>query len=141
MAKITATDYAEKWSRRLSGATEDIRRGVEAVTESPGKKAAEKKAKWVAKMTDAAVQNKWASNVAAITVEKWRAQTIDKGLPRISAGASAAVDKMQRFGEQLLAYQSNNLSKVHSMPDVTLADSKARMDAWFDIMSKFKPGK
>lgn len=141
MAKISGSEFAEKWSRRLSGATDDIRKGVEALTEAPGKKAAEKKAKWIAKMTSPDVQAKWASNVGAVTLESWRAQVIEKGLGRISAGTEAARDKMAKFGEQLMSYQNANLPKIKAMPDVTLSDSKARMDAWFDIMSKFRPSK
>jgi len=141
MAKMSANEFAEKWGRRLSGATEDIRRGVESVTESPGKKAAEKKAKWVSRMTDTATQDKWARNIGAVTVDEWKRKTLDVGLGRVSAGVSAASDKMSRFGEQLLTYQSNILPKVKTMPDVTLSDSRARMDAWFDAMSKFKPQK
>lgn len=141
MAKITGSEFSEKWARRLAGATEDIRRGVESVTEAPGKKAAEKKAKWVAKMASPEVQNKWASNVASTTLETWKSQIIDKGLGRISSGVEGARDKMSKFGEQLISYQNANLGKIRTMPDVTLSDSKARMDAWFEIMSKFKPSK
>jgi hypothetical protein len=141
MAKLTGGEFAEKWARRLSGAVEDIRRGVESVTEAPGKKAADRKAKWIAKMTDTNVQNKWASNVAAVTLEQWKRATAEVGVGRIAAGASASVDKMAKFADQLLSYQSANLGKIRAMPDVTISDSKARMDAWFDIMSKFKPTK
>lgn len=141
MAKLTGSDFAEKWARRLSGATEDIRAGVEAVSESPGKKAAEKKAKWVARLTEAATQEKWAKNVAAVTLDDWKRAITEIGIPRVSAGVNAAVPKVAKFGEQLLSYQNANIGKVKGMPDVTLSDSKARMDAWFDIMSKFKPTK
>jgi hypothetical protein len=141
MAKITGSEYAEKWARRLSGAVEDIRKGVESVTEAPGKKAAERKAKWIAKMTDASVQNKWATNVGAVTLDQWKRATAEIGVGRIAAGATASVDKMAKFGEQLISYQTANMGKIKSMPDVTLSDSKARMDAWFDIMSKFRPSK
>jgi hypothetical protein len=141
MAKITGGDFAEKWARRLSGASEDIRKGVERVTEAPGAKAAQKKAKWVAKITDAATQDKWAKNVSAVTVDEWKRRTLEVGIGRVSSGVTASVGKMQKFGEQLLSYQESNLPKIRSMPDVTLGDTKARMDAWFDIMSKFKPAK
>lgn len=141
MAKLTGSEFAEKWARRLSGATEDIRSGVESVTEAPGKKAAEKKAKWAAKMAEAATQEKWARNIAAVTLDDWKRAITEVGIPRISAGVNANVPKMAKFGEQLLSYQNANIGKIKGMPDVTLADSKARMDAWFDIMSKFKPSK
>lgn len=141
MPKLTGADFAEKWARRLSGATEDIRKGVETVAESPGAKAAAKKNKWVARMTDAATHDKWAKNISAVTVDEWRQKTLQVGLGRISAGVTAAQNKMAKFGEQLIAYQNANLPRIQSMPDLTLGDSKARMDAWFDIMSKFKPSK
>lgn len=141
MKNMTGSDFSEKWARRLSGATDDIRKGVEAVTEAPGRKAAAKKAKWVAKMTAAETQEKWARNVGAIPLEEWRAQVINKGIPRVSAGVEGARDKMTKFGEQLLAYQSTLLTKVSAMPDVTLADSEARMIEWMRGMAKFKPSK
>lgn len=141
MARMTGADFADKWARRLSGATEDIRKGVEAVTEAPGSKAAAKKAKWAAKMTDAATHDKWAKNISAVTLEEWKRRTLEVGVGRVSSGVSASVGKMAKFGEQLLAYQESNLPKIKAMPDITLGDSKARMDAWFDIMSKFKPTK
>lgn len=137
MAKLTASEFAEKWGRRLSGATEDIRRGVEGVTESPGKRAASKKGKWVARLTDPAVQEKWARNIGSVTLEEWKARTVNVGIGRVAAGVEASKDRMVRFAEQLLSYQEANLGKIHAMPDVTLADSKARMDAWFEVMSKF----
>ena len=141
MPKMTGSEFAEKWSRRLAGATEDIRRGVESVSEAPGKKAAEKKTKWVAKMTEASTQEKWARNVAGVTLEEWKRKTLEVGLGRISSGVTASTPRMAKFGEQLLTYQETNLPKIRSMPDVTLADTKARMDAWFDIMSKFRASK
>jgi hypothetical protein len=141
MAKMSGSAFAEKWARRLAGATEDIRAGVETVSESPGKKAAEKKAKWVAKLTEAATQEKWARNVGSVTLDQWKRAITEVGIPRISAGVNAATDKMARFGEQLLSYQEANKGKIAGMPDVTLSDAKARMDAWFDIMAKFKPSK
>ena len=141
MAKMTGADFAEKWARRLSGASEDIRKGVESVSEAPGAKAAQKKAKWVARITDAATHDKWAKNVAAVTVDEWKRKTLEVGIGRVSSGVTASVSKMQKFGEQLISYQESNLPKIRSMPDVTLGDTKARMDAWFDIMSKFKPNK
>ena len=40
MARVNAQEYAEKWKRRLSGATEDVRRGIERTTVAPGAAAA-----------------------------------------------------------------------------------------------------
>lgn len=138
MPKLTSSEFAEKWGRRLKGSVEDIRRGIDKVTEAPGAKAAAKKSKWVAKMTSAEVQEKWARNIASVSLEEWKRKARDIGANRISAGVDGAQDKVAQFAEQLLSYQEANLGKIKSMPDITLSDSKARMDAWFDVMSKFK---
>jgi len=40
MARVNASEYAEKWGRRTKVATEDYRKGVERVSQAPGEKAA-----------------------------------------------------------------------------------------------------
>ncbi|NIW97370.1 MAG: hypothetical protein GWN13_03825, partial [Phycisphaerae bacterium] len=46
--KVNAAQLTEKWQRRLKGAIEDMRTGVQGVTEAPGAKAAAKADKWQA---------------------------------------------------------------------------------------------
>lgn len=138
MAKMTGSEFAEKWARNLGASAEYIRRGIESVTESPGQKAVQKKAKWVARMTSADVHERWARQTGRVTVEDWKRKAIEVGLPRISSGASASVPKMAQFGEALLSYQEQGLAKLRNMPDITLEDSKARLLAWFDHMARFR---
>lgn len=139
MAKLTGSEFAEKWARNIKQSITDIQRGIERVSEAPGQKAAAKKAKWVARMTDAQTHEKWATRVAAVSLDEWKARAREVGTSRIPSGADAAVGKMANFGEQLLSHIDAGLGKIKGMPDVTLADTKARMDAWFDHMSKFRP--
>ena len=138
MAKMTGSEFAEKWARNIAGSTEYIRRGIESVTESPGQKAARKRDKWVARMTSKEVHDRWAKGVASVPLEEWKRRAIEIGLSRIPSGASAATSKMARFGEALLAYQEQGLAKINAMPDVTLEDSRARLLEWFNHMSKFR---
>ncbi|MGB9740126.1 hypothetical protein [Chloroflexus sp.] len=138
MARITSAEFAEKWARRISGAVSDVQAGVARVSESPGSAAARQAKKWVSKITDPKTQQKWARNVGSISLEEWKAQMINVGAGRIPSGAEAARGKVEAFATQLLQHQESGLSKIKSMPDVTIEDSKARMMAWFDHMSKFE---
>ena len=137
MVKLTPAESAEKWGRRLKGSTEDIRTGVIRVTEAPGKKAAEKKGKWVAKMTDAKVQDKWAKRVGEVSLEDWKKQMVDVGIGRISAGVDAEVPDMGDFYSEVFPYIETGQKEVEAMADITLEDSIARMDKFVRHMSKF----
>lgn len=138
MAKVTPAEFKEKWQRRMKASTEDMRRGVERVTEAPGKQAAAKKDKWIAKMTSKETQDKWADRVSKVTVEEWREKYINKGLGRISAGVDEAGDKVEAFADELLPFIETGQKAIEKMPDVTLDDSINRMGAFIRHMSKFK---
>ena len=138
MALPTPSEFADKWSRRLKGAVEDIRKGVERVTESPGKKAAEKFDKWVAKITAEETQKKWKENVSKVDVGEWKEMMINKGVPAISRGVDMAKSKVEDFASQLLAHIEAGLKKIEAMPDLTLEDSIARATEWIRHMAKFK---
>lgn len=135
---MSGADFAAKWANRLSQSTADIQRGVDAVTEAPSARAVAKQAKLVANWTAAVNSGKWASKMKAVTLEDWRSAMKNKGIGRISTGASEASAKMADFGTKLLAYQNSNLPTIYKMPDTNQGETKARMNAWFDIMSKFK---
>jgi len=140
MAKITMTPerFAEKQARNLKAALEDMRAGVEAVTESPGKQAAAKSDKMRARLLAALDSGKWKNNVGAVTAEDWKKAMIEKGLSRVPGGIDGAAEKVQEFARQLLDYQKGLKEKVDKMPDLTLEDSIARMTNWTRGMSSFR---
>lgn len=138
MAKLTPKEFQEKHARNLKASVTDILKGIDKVSEAPGKKAAEKKAKWIARMTDPAVHAKWAANVGAVTLEEWKAAAKELIPSRLPAGIDKAAPKVEDFAGKLLAYQDAHLAEVHKMPDLTATDMKARMTKWFDLMSAFK---
>lgn len=141
MAKLNSVEFAEKWARRTKGSTADMAAGIAKVTEAPGEKAAKKIGKWIAKLSDPEVQQKWKTNVAAVSLEEWKQSAITLGVQRVAAGVDKSEAKMEKFAGQLIAHQEANLPKIHAMPDLTKEDSRSRMSAWFDIMSDFKPKK
>lgn len=139
MATKNPSDVASKWSRNLSASTEDIRKGVNNVRVAPGEQAASKQAKMRQNLLSAIDSGKWADNTRAVTLQQWQGAMINKGLNRISQGATAAEPKMLAFMQKLLPYQEQLSATVDAMPDLTLEDSIARMTAFIRGMSNFKP--
>lgn len=137
--KVTPEQLAAKWGTRLKGAIEDMRRGIEAVTEAPGAKAAAKADKWQAAISSQDTKTKWARRIGAVTVDEWKRTMTEKGLPRVAAGVDNAQNKMQRFATQLIDHQNRGLVQIERMPDLTLEDSINRMAAWTRHMAKFQP--
>lgn len=138
MAKVNAEQFADKHAARLSGATEDIRRGVMAVTVSPTRKAAEKLDKMKANFNRAIDSGKVKRGLLRVDLPEWQKKMMEKGISRIPEGIQAARGKMVAFGEQLLAYEDNLQAKIKTMPDTTLEDSINRMTSWTRGMAKFE---
>ena len=139
MAGITITpeQFADKHARRLKGAVDDIRAGVQAVTESPTAKAAAKQDKMLARLQEAVNSGKWGARLKAVTLDEWKDKTINLGINRIAAGIDAAHAKQVAFASKLLPFETALQGTVNKMPDLTLEDSISRMTAWCRGMSKF----
>ena len=138
MAKLSATEFQEKHARRLKGAVEDIRKGIDRVTENPCEKAAAKQDKMLTNLTAAVQSGKWANGLKRVPLEKWKKQARDVGVNRIAAGIDAAKEKTISFAEQLLPHIDRQQEKIKAMPDVTLDDNINRMTAFVRGMAEFK---
>ncbi len=136
--KITPEEFADKHARRLKGAIEDIRSGVEKTTESPTAKAAAKEQKMIQNLNASVSSGKWAARLKSVSLDEWKSKTINKGLGRIASGVDEAYDKQVKFAQQLLSFESDLKTKVDKMPDLTLEDSISRATAWIRGMSKFE---
>lgn len=133
MAKDAAT-VAQNWANRLGQSGQAITDGINRVQVAPGQAAARQKAVWVNNTTASA--NKWAANTAAVTVEEWRSAMIEKGVPRIGQGATAAIPKMQAFMAKALPYIESAVASLPARGD--FAANKNRMIAFSDKMHAFK---
>lgn len=136
--RVTPAQFAEKWGRRLTGATEDIRRGVDAVTESPTEKAANSEAKMLAGITESVNNGTWAAQLRKVSLSEWKAAMKDKGVPRIAAGVAKAAPKVTEFATALLQYEEGLQATIDAMPDVTLEDSVQRATTWMRGMADFR---
>lgn len=136
--KVNAEQLTEKWQRRLKGAIEDMRAGVNRVSEAPGAAAAAKADKWQAAISEARTKDKWRRRVGAVTLEDWKKAMLEKGLSRIASGVDGASSKMRRFATQLIEHQNAGLVALEKMPDLTLEDSINRMAAWTRHMANLQ---
>lgn len=138
MAKLSATEFQEKHARRLKGAVEDIRKGIDRVTENPCDKAAAKKDKMLTNLTSAVQSGKWEAGLKRVPLEKWKKQARDVGVNRIAAGIDASKEKVVAFAEQLLPHIDRGQEKLKAMSDVTLDDNINRMTTFVRHMAEFK---
>jgi len=137
MTKLSPAEVADKHARRLKAATEDIRIGVERVTEAPGAKAAAKAEKMKQNLVAAIDSGKWQKRVSSVTLDEWKSKMIAKGLGRIASGVDAALPKTTEFHAQLQDHQSGIDAQIAKMPDLTLEDNIQRMVQQVRGMKKF----
>lgn len=116
MAKVSPTEYAEKWGRRMKGATADIQRGVEQVTESPGVAAARQAQLFLQKLSEAIASGKWQRAVAGVSAQDWKDSMIRKGLQRIAAGVDQAQPSQVQMAQKLLADVDAAVAEVNKTP-------------------------
>lgn len=133
--KVTEAEYVDKHARRLKGAVDDIRRGVEKVSISPGSLAKAKKSKWVDRMTSSDVQDRWERRVD-VGLESWKADMLEKGVARVSGGIDRASGKMHDFASWLLPKVDAASGKAKSLPDLTLDDMISRATTYMREMAK-----
>jgi len=138
MAKLTATEFQEKHARRLKASVEDVRRGIDRVTENPCEKAAGKQAKMLTNLTASVNSGKWAAGLKRVSLEDWKRKARDIGVNRIAAGIDGAKEKVVSFAEVLLPHIDRGLDKIKAMPDVTLDDNINRMTSFIRHMADMK---
>lgn len=138
MVRVTPEEFAEKWSRRLKSATEDIRKGVEKLDKNPTELAIKKKEKLKQRLIEAIDSGRWERALQRVTLEDWKRAMISKGLNRIPAGVDEATPKMSEFGKALLSHIEGGQKAIENMPDLTLEDNINRMVTFIRHMSKFR---
>lgn len=138
MPKSTPDEAARDWANALNNSTAKIQRGIERVTVAPTMQAAAKKDKMKQRLNAAIDSGKWEAGLRRVSLEQWKEAAINKGVQRIGAGATAAINKQTDFYQKLFPFQASLQDKIKQMPDLTLADAKARANAWIDGMATFK---
>ena len=138
MARVTPQEAAEKQVRRLTAATEDIRRGVNRVTVAPGIAAAASADRMIAKLIESVQSGEWAARVSGVSLQEWKDAMLNKGVGRIAAGIQAAQPKLVKFYGELLPFIDTVKAEVDQMPNASLEDSIARSSHFQRRMAEFK---
>jgi hypothetical protein len=141
MATMTAQEFREKHARRLKAATEDMRKGIDAVTVNPCELAAAKQDKMIANLTKSVNDGTWKRGLLRVSLEQWKTKARDVGVNRVAAGIDAAAAKVESFASDLLPHIAAGQAKLKSMPDITLDDNINRMTSFVRHMSTFKRSK
>ena len=138
MPKVSPQGGAEKWRRRLQGATQDIAAGIQRVTENPAQKAIAQQALLVQKFNQSVQDGKWANSLNRVTLNDWKQAAINKGVPRIAQGAADGESKYQSFAAQFYPYVEGVQQEIAGMPKGTLEDSIQRATTAIRRMAEFK---
>lgn len=137
--RVNAQQAADKWSQRLSASTQQIQDGVNRVTQPPGQKAAAAANLWLQRVQQS--RDKFANNVARVSLQDWQAAMINKGIPRISQGATAGAPKMAAFMNEFLPHLAQGVATVDRMPKGTIEQSIARAEAMIRHNASFRRGR
>jgi len=138
MARLTPQEFQEKHARRLSGAVEDVKKGIARVTVNPCEQAAAKADKMLAGITAAVTEGRWAAGLRRISLEQWKDKATNIGAGRIATGIAGAKDKVIAFAEQLLPHIDAGIAKIKGMSDLSLEDNINRMVTFTRHMAAFK---
>lgn len=95
MAKAmpSAADVAQRWQQGFSNAGPKWAAGINAVDRAPGIDAAAAKDRYLAGVTGNV--DKFAANVAKVTLTEWKNLATTKGQARLASGAQAGMPKYQ----------------------------------------------
>lgn len=137
MPKLTPSEAREKHARNLKASVPDIKAGVNRVTVSPTVRAADNIEKMRTNLFAAFDDGRVERGLRRVTKEEWQAAMLKKGVNSIGPGIDAAAAKMEDFFGKLFPYQASLQNRIAGMSDLTVEDSRARMNEWFDGMVSF----
>jgi len=127
MPMLTAAQVQAKWLQNYQGATTAMQQGAAAVTTAPGQLAAAKAQLWLQRLQ--ASQQKWATKVAAVSLQEWQQAYTTLGIPNGQQGAAHKQAKYGAFIQAYLQFLQNQVPAIKAMPKGTLAAGIARATA------------
>lgn len=136
--KTTAQQWAQDWVAGMNGAAEKMKRGVQAVTVSPGIGASDAIEKMRANWIKAIDNGTWQQAVTSYSLQQWQASMINKGIPRIADGVRNSQMKVQNYAQRAIPIYQQLQAQIDQMPKRTLADSLQRVRIWMEGMESAK---
>ena len=139
MAKVNAAQWLQKWGQNLNAAGTYIQNGVNAVSQAPGVAAAAAQDRMLANLTAAVTSGVWARNVAGVSLGDWKAAMVNKGLPRIAQGVTAAQKNKTTAIQDLLTAVDASVQVANATPRGNLQQNIQRAVSFMSAMSQNAP--
>lgn len=134
----TPEEVASKWAERLGASVNQIRAGVQRVTEAPTAKAAAAADLYVQGVQRAVQEQRFQDGCRAVSLQAWQQATIDKGLVRVADGAAKAKPKMAAFQRQWLPHMAALQGQLAQMPKGTTEAAVQRVRAAIEHAKTFR---
>jgi len=139
MAKVNASQWLDKWGRRLNAAGPDITNGVKRVQTAPGQSAAAAQDLMLQRLTEAIQSGLWAKQVAAVSLQDWQSAMVNKAIPRIAQGVTQAQKTKSGVIEALLSAVDTAAAEARALPKGNIEASIARAAAFMRSMQANAP--
>jgi hypothetical protein len=141
MARVTAQQWLDKWGQRLNASGTFITSGVQAVTEAPGAKAAAAQDRMLTNLTAAITSGLWAKQVSGVSLSSWKTAMVNKGIPRIAQGVTAAQSNKTGVITALLNAVDSAAAAANAVPKGGLDQNIQRAVTFMRAMSAAAPRK
>ena len=139
MAKaMTADEVMRKWAEAGANSAAAVRAGVNAVTESPTAKAAQRVDAWVAGVQRA--KDRYVNRLNAVTLNDWKQSMLGKGITNMGTGYADPLNqrKFLNFMRSFLPYVREGAARVKQMPKGTLQQAIDRAAAMIRHNAEFR---
>jgi hypothetical protein len=136
--RVDASTATQRWSNGMANSGQAMTRGVQAVRESPGARAAQAADKWLQRTT--AARDKFARRVGALTLASWQNSMTQYGISRAAQGAQQKQGKFQGFMAEFIPHLQAGIQQIETMPKNTLEDGINRAVAMIRHNAQFQRG-
>lgn len=134
-----ASQITAKWLTNYQGSAQAMTDGSNAVQTAPGQLAAANVNFWLSQIQ--ANANKWAANVAAVSLQDWKTAYQQLGIQRGQAGAQQKQGKYLAFIQAYMAWLPGQVATIKAMPKGNIQQSIARAAAMIQASHQWGQGR
>lgn len=116
-------------------------KGIDAVTQNPAEAAIAQLPKAARNYAASIANGKTERGLRRSTLGGWKQQCKNVGAARLGTGATAAKNKVVAYYNAVGGAIDALRATIAQMPNDTMADSKARANAWMDGMAAIAAGR
>ena len=135
---MSPSQIADKWARNTKAATQSMKDGVMAVTESPMEKAAARSDAMVAGVQRAVNEGRWQAGLRRVTTQQWKDRMISKGIPRVAQGVTDAQPEFATFMSDFLPFVQEGQRQLEATPRGDLQTNINRMVQMIQHLSEYR---